>query len=29
MDPNWLTGFSSGEGCFQVRIKKKTPVDLN
>ena len=19
--PNWLSGFSSGEGCFQVRFK--------
>ena len=21
MNPNWLTGFSSGEGCFHVKIK--------
>ena len=21
MDPNWLTGFSSGEGCFHVKFK--------
>jgi hypothetical protein len=21
IDPNWLAGFSSGEGCFHVRIK--------
>jgi len=21
-DPNWLAGFSSGEGCFNVRLKK-------
>ena len=22
LDPNWLAGFSSGEGCFSVRLKK-------
>ena len=24
IDPNWLSGFSSGEGCFHVRFKKST-----
>ena len=27
-DPNWLAGFSSGEGCFQVRIKNSTKSKL-
>jgi len=22
MDPKWLSGFSSGEGCFHVRFQK-------
>ena len=28
-DPNWLAGFSSGEGCFNVRFKKLTSSSLN
>jgi len=24
IDPNWLSGFSRGEGCFHVRFKKKS-----
>ncbi len=28
IDPNWLAGFSSGEGCFHVRFKKSTKSKL-
>ena len=28
IDPNWLAGFSSGEGCFHVRFKKSTRSKL-
>jgi hypothetical protein len=28
IDPNWLAGFSSGEGCFHVRIKNSTSSKL-
>jgi hypothetical protein len=28
MDPNWLTGFSSGEGCFHVKIKNSSRSKL-
>lgn len=28
IDPNWLAGFSSGEGCFHVRFKKSTASKL-
>jgi len=28
MDPNWLTGFSSGEGCFHVKIKNASRSKL-
>jgi hypothetical protein len=28
IDPNWLAGFSSGEGCFHVRFKKSTSSKL-
>ncbi len=24
IDPNWISGFTSGEGCFHVRIKNST-----
>ena len=27
-DPNWLAGFSSGEGCFYVKIKNSTKFKL-
>lgn len=27
-DPNWLAGFSSGEGCFYVKIKNSTTFKL-
>ena len=26
--PNWLAGFSSGEGCFHVKLKKSTAYKL-
>ena len=30
IDPNWVTGFADGEGCFAITIysreKKKTPA---
>ena len=28
IDPNWLAGFSCGEGCFHVRFKKSTTSKL-
>jgi len=28
MDPNWFSGFTSGEGCFHVRIKNSTKSKL-
>lgn len=28
-DPQWLAGFASGEGCFQVKIKKSATHKLN
>jgi hypothetical protein len=27
-DPNWLAGFSSGEGCFNIRFKKSSSSSL-
>ena len=28
IDPNWIAGFTSGEGCFHVRIKNSTKSKL-
>ena len=28
IDPNWISGFTSGEGCFHVRIKNSTKSKL-
>jgi hypothetical protein len=28
IDPNWISGFTSGEGCFHVRIKNSTKYKL-
>ena len=28
IDPNWISGFTSGDGCFHVRFKKSTKSKL-
>uniref|UniRef100_UPI0023F2A0C7 homing endonuclease n=1 Tax=Leptographium wingfieldii TaxID=155675 RepID=UPI0023F2A0C7 len=28
-DPNWLSGFVSGDGCFEINISKSLSSSLN